>query len=46
MYLRKVVFPVPALPVKKTEREVLLMNSPASVKTALELSRVINTLIC
>jgi len=42
MYFRNVVFPVPALPVRKTDREVVLINSAASVKKVLLLSWEIN----
>ena len=42
MYLRKVVFPVPALPVRKICREVLATNSVARIKSSLLVSGVKN----
>jgi hypothetical protein len=40
MYLRNVVLPVPAFPVKKILREVLFTSSAARVKTELDTSGV------
>jgi hypothetical protein len=38
MYLRKVVFPVPALPVRKTLHELCLINPAASPNISLDRS--------
>ena len=42
MCLRKVVLPVPAFPVRKSERDVLRTNSSANVKTMFSLATTLH----